>query len=295
MTPVRFFSSGVDSNCHSQLVNGNPVKMHLKRWITAFVAIPFLVLLIGTGGALMFSMVIGVISLIALWEFFHILLGKIEPLNPFCFKILAFIISPAIIWAAYMNSFKIILGLMALNLIISALISLPKFKSDASVWEIVLKQVLGILYIPVFLSYLVLIRNGDHGVSWIFFLLIVVFLGDTGAFYTGSYLGRHKLCPAVSPNKTIEGSVGGLSANVCAGAVFKIFFFPLLQWNLSILFFLCIGVAGQVGDLFESKLKRIANIKDSGELLPGHGGFLDRIDALLFAAPVAYFFIEYIL
>jgi phosphatidate cytidylyltransferase len=108
-------------------------------------------------------------------------------------------------------------------------------------------------------------------------------------------LGRHKLCPAVSPNKTIEGTVGGLAANVCAGALFKVFFFPLLQWNLSVLFFLCIGVAGQVGDLFESKLKRVANLKDSGALLPGHGGFLDRIDALLFAAPIAYFFIEHIL
>ena len=269
--------------------------MHSKRWITAFVAIPFLVLLIGSGGALIFSVVIGAVCLIALWEFFHILFGKTERLNPFCFKLLAFIIGPAIIWGAYINSFKNILSLIALNLIVSALISLPKFKSDASVSEIVFKQVLGVIYIPLFLSYLVLIRNGDDGVSWIFFLLIVIFLGDTGAFYTGSYLGRHKLCPAVSPNKTIEGSVGGLAVNVCAGALFKIFFFPLLQWNLSILFFLCIGVAGQVGDLFESKLKRVANIKDSGALLPGHGGFLDRIDALLFAAPVAYFFIEYIL
>jgi phosphatidate cytidylyltransferase len=77
--------------------------------------------------------------------------------------------------------------------------------------------------------------------------------------------------------------------------VFKIFFFPQLNWHLSILFFLCIGVAGQVGDLFESKLKRVANIKDSGSLLPGHGGILDRIDALLFAAPVAYFFKEFLL
>jgi phosphatidate cytidylyltransferase len=182
-----------------------------------------------------------------------------------------------------------------LNLMICALVLLFRFKSDATESEIVFKQVLGIVYIPVCLSYLVLIRNGDDGVSWTFFLLIVVFLGDTGAFYMGSYLGRHKLCPAVSPNKTIEGSVGGLAANVCAGALFKIFFFPLLRWNLSILFFLCIGVAGQVGDLFESKFKRVAHIKDSGALLPGHGGFLDRIDALLFAAPVAYFFIEYLL
>lgn len=269
--------------------------MHLKRWITAFAAIPLLALLIASGGTLMFAGVIGFVCLIALWEFFHIIVGKTDRSNPFCFKLLAFIVGPAIIWAAYMNSFKSMLGLIALNLIVSALISLPKFKFDASVSGIVLKQLLAVIYIPLFLSYLVIIRNGNDGISWIFFLLLVVFMGDTGAFYTGSYLGRHKLCPAVSPNKTIEGSVGGLAANVCSGALFKIFFFPLLQWNLSILFFLCIGVAGQVGDLFESKLKRVANIKDSSSLLPGHGGFLDRIDALLFAAPVAYLFKEYIL
>jgi phosphatidate cytidylyltransferase len=269
--------------------------MHLKRWITAFVAIPLLVLLIGRGGTSMFSLLIGAVCFIALWEFYQMLLGKTESFYPFCLKLLAFIIGPTIIWASYMNSFKIILGLIALNLMICALVLLFRFKSDATESEIVFKQVLGIVYIPVCLSYLVLIRNGDDGVSWTFFLLIVVFLGDTGAFYMGSYLGRHKLCPAVSPNKTIEGSVGGLAANVCAGALFKIFFFPLLRWNLSILFFLCIGVAGQVGDLFESKFKRVAHIKDSGALLPGHGGFLDRIDALLFAAPVAYFFIEYLL
>jgi phosphatidate cytidylyltransferase len=126
-------------------------------------------------------------------------------------------------------------------------------------------------------------------------LFFVVFLGDTGAFYVGSYLGRHKLSPIVSPNKTIEGAFGGIAANLSVGAFFKYFFIPRLPWGLGLLFFLTLGVVGQVGDLFESKLKRDSNIKDSGSLLPGHGGVLDRIDALLFAAPVAYLFKEYIL
>ncbi|MBW1753268.1 MAG: phosphatidate cytidylyltransferase, partial [Deltaproteobacteria bacterium] len=95
--------------------------------------------------------------------------------------------------------------------------------------------------------------------------------------------------------KTIEGSIGGLAANLAVGAGFKHFFLPLLPWGLSLVFFIAAGAAGQVGDLFESQLKRVGNRKDSGELLPGHGGILDRIDALLFAAPVAYFFKEYIL
>jgi phosphatidate cytidylyltransferase len=268
--------------------------MHLKRWITAFVGTPLLVLLIAGGGTLVFAVFVGAVCLVALWEFFHIVAGKTHLSNPFHLRLPAFILGPAIIWAAHMNSFKILSGLLALSLMAAALICLPRFKFDDSVSGIVFEQVLSVIYIPLFLSFLVLIRNSTDGIVWIFFLLTVVFTGDTAAFYTGSYFGRHKLCPAVSPNKTIEGSVGGLAANVCLGALFKIFFFPQWQWHSSLLLFLCIGVAGQVGDLFESMLKRGGNIKDSGSLLPGHGGFLDRIDALLFAAPVAYFFKAYI-
>lgn len=269
--------------------------MHLKRWITGLVAIPLLVLLISKGGGLLFAIIISIVCILALWEYFGIVLYRSKSFSLFGFQLSAFIIGTAIIWAAYINSFKIILVLIILNLIVSVLISLPKFKFDSLVSEIVTKQVLGIVYIPLLISYLVLIRNGIHGVSWLYFLLLIVFSGDIGSFYIGSFLGRHKLCPAVSPNKTIEGSVGGLVANIASGALFKYFFMPLLPWGLSILFFLSIGVAGQVGDLFESELKRVGNIKDSGTLLPGHGGLLDRIDALLFAAPVAYLFKEYIL
>ena len=269
--------------------------MHLKRWITAVVALPFLILLILKGGSFLLAIFVSIICIIALWEYFGIILPKAQSLSAFTLKLSAFIVGPAIIWAAYINSFKIVVGLITLNLIVAAFISLPKFKSDSLISEIVFKQVLGIIYIPLFLSYLVMIRNGDNGVIWIFFLLTLIFFGDTGAYYVGSYLGRHKLCPAVSPNKTIEGSVGGLATNIGVGALFKYLFMPLLPWGLSILFFLSMGVVGQLGDLFESGLKRVGNIKDSGTLLPGHGGILDRIDALLFAAPVAYFFKEYIL
>jgi phosphatidate cytidylyltransferase len=108
-------------------------------------------------------------------------------------------------------------------------------------------------------------------------------------------LGRHKLNPAVSPGKTIEGAIGGLAGNILVGSIAKFFFLPALSWGPSILFFLAAGLAGQVGDLFESEFKRASKIKDSGGILPGHGGFLDRIDALLFASPVAYFFKVYII
>jgi phosphatidate cytidylyltransferase len=198
-------------------------------------------------------------------------------------------------WSAYKNAFEMILILIALTLILSGLIALIHFKSNRFVFVRAAQQVLGIIYIPIFLSYVILIRNGLNGAEWIFAVLFIVFAGDTSAYYAGSYLGRYKLCPSVSPNKTIEGALGGLAANLGMGAILKSFFLAKSPWGLSILFFLVIGVAGQIGDLFESVIKRSANVKDSGGILPGHGGMLDRIDALLFAAPVTYFFKAYIL
>ena len=268
--------------------------MHLKRWITAVVALPFLILLLLKGGPLLFAIFIGIVSILALWEYHRIVLNAGGANRQDVMPLLGYMAAPLIIGAAHFNSFRIMLIIIPLNLIFAALISMPRFKSDPRVTEIVIRQVLGIIYIPLFLSFLVLIRNGLDGIIWIFFLLVVIFAGDTGAFYVGSYFGRHKLCPSVSPGKTIEGAAGGLIANLGIGMLYMRFFLPSLSWGIGILFLLSIGAAGQVGDLFESQLKRAGDIKDSGGILPGHGGILDRIDALLFAAPLAYLFKEFV-
>ncbi|MGA7144199.1 MAG: phosphatidate cytidylyltransferase, partial [Desulfobacterales bacterium] len=256
---------------------------------------PLLILLIGFGGTLWLAVVINVVCMVALWEYFRIVLNNDRSMPAVSFLLLALVTATAVIWAAYFHSFGALLDIIVLNVVFSGMLSVFKFKSDPSVCEIVFKQVAGIIYVPLFLSYLLFIRNGRDGIIWIFLLLIVVFIGDTGAYYVGSYLGRHKLCPSVSPNKTVEGALGGLLAGLGAGALYKSFLLSGLPWGLSLLFFLSITIAGQMGDLFESQLKRIARIKDSGTLLPGHGGVLDRIDALLFAAPVAYIFKAYLL
>ena len=269
--------------------------MHLKRWITSIVALPILFLLLFKGGRVLFAVFIGIVCLLGLREFFRIVYHQDEKHGYMMIPLTGFFVGPLMIWAAYMDSFRMMSGLIALNLMLTGTASLIYFKKDQAALQHVLKQVLGIAYIPLFLSYLVLIRNGANGVVWICFVLCIVFSGDVGAYYTGSYLGKHKLCPAVSPKKTIEGSIGGVAANVMTGALFKLFFLPALPWGAGVLFFISAGIAGQVGDLFESEYKRVAAVKDSGAILPGHGGILDRIDALLFAAPVAYYFKEYIL
>ena len=179
-------------------------------------------------------------------------------------------------------------------LVIVGLISTFLYKSKPSVVNVIPKQVQGIVYIPLLLSFLVSIRREPDGMTWIFLLLAVIFAGDVSAYYVGSYFGRHKLNPAISPGKTIEGAIGGLAGNLLVGSTGKFLFLPALSWGPAVLFFLAVGLAGQVGDLFESEFKRSSKIKDSGGILPGHGGFLDRIDALLFASPVAYLFIIYI-
>ena len=267
--------------------------MHLKRWITGVIALPFLIFFIVRGGAF-FVVLIGAVCLLSMWEYTSIVSdakGKAVSVV----MIVGVLVGELIILAASGNSFNLILTIIAFNMLICSLISIWQYKKNPNILETVKKQVQGIIYIPLLLSFLVLIRNQADGTIWIFFTLAVIFAGDTSAYYFGSYLGRHKLCPAVSPGKTIEGSIGGLTANLLVGSVVKLFFLPELPWAQSLFLFLVMGIAGQAGDLFESMLKRSSKVKDSGGLLPGHGGFLDRIDALLFAAPVAYLFKNYII
>jgi phosphatidate cytidylyltransferase len=150
--------------------------------------------------------------------------------------------------------------------------------------------VIGIVYICIYLSFLVSVRNGPDGIQWIFFILLVLWMGDTGAYIVGSMVGRIKLYPAVSPNKTIEGALAGLLFSVVAGLACKKIFLPPISMTHCILLTAGIALFGQLGDLCESVFKREKGFKDSGTILPGHGGILDRIDSLLFAAPFLYYY-----
>lgn len=261
--------------------------MHLKRWITGIIALPILYLLVWTGG-MVFYLLVAAASIITLWEYYRIVFAPDGPYAERLMPLLGLVFAPAIVWAFYDGKMAATPLILAVDLILAAGLSLPLFKNDPQAPLLVAKQVLGLVYIPTFLSFLVLIRFSPDGVAWIFWPLLTVFAGDTGAFYTGTYLGRHKLCPWVSPKKTIEGSLGGLAANVVVALIYKFLLLQDLATVPCILFALVIGAAGQAGDLFASEFKRSAGVKDSGALLPGHGGFLDRLDALLFASPLAY-------
>lgn len=126
------------------------------------------------------------------------------------------------------------------------------------------------------------------GPWWLFLLMAIVWLGDAAAFYVGSRLGRHKLAPTVSPNKSWEGSVAGFATGLAATALWSVWRLGEVDGRL-LLVGAATAAAAQIGDLVESMIKRGAGLKDSGALLPGHGGMLDRMDAMLFASPVFLF------
>ncbi|MBX9836873.1 MAG: phosphatidate cytidylyltransferase [Silvanigrellaceae bacterium] len=132
--------------------------------------------------------------------------------------------------------------------------------------------------------------DGSYRSAQLYFCLATILMGDTGAYFIGSRFGKHKLIPKVSPKKSIEGAIGGLLFSGLTALVLSHFFnLPFPAWY-AILIGICMGIAGQLGDLMESAFKRAGGYKDSGNLLPGHGGFLDRIDSLILGIPVAFLF-----
>ncbi len=269
--------------------------MHLKRWLTSIVAIPILAVFLYKAPVSLFTGFIGVLAVIALWEFYRIVYKHIKPAVGFIIPLWGVFIGLLLLFMVYASAWRVIPDLIIVNTLATAFFSIPRFKIHTGVVDVVSKEIQGLVYIPLALSTLILLRMEPDGVKWIFFLLFIVFAGDVGAFYVGRFFGRRKLSPAISPGKTIEGAVGGILTNIIVGYAFMIIFLPHLSLMGSLFFFIAVGVAGQAGDLFESEFKRVQQIKDSGSILPGHGGLLDRIDALLFAAPTAYLFKIYIL
>jgi len=149
----------------------------------------------------------------------------------------------------------------------------------------------GVLYLGLTLGTLSMTRLLPLGEWLIFFLLLVTWASDTGAYLVGTLYGRHRLAPTISPKKTVEGLVGGLIAAIIAGYAARWWFLPELSGLDCLILATLLTIAGLWGDLTESAMKRSVGMKDSGGILPGHGGMLDRLDSLLFAAPVFYYYV----
>lgn len=264
---------------------------HLKRWLTALVLLPLLILLVWKGGRFCFFLVVGLVAAVGLLEYYALVMSR----ETVALKAAGLAFCLALIATFYLGGLGVTPAALVLAFLGSAMICLARFDLKTSVPEMLYKQVTGLIYIPFLLGHLILIRGWDQGVTWIFVLMAVIIAGDTGAYYIGAVFGRHKLAPSISPGKTVEGAVGGLGANLLIGVLIKKYYFPEFGWSSWIALIMIMGALGQTGDLVESMLKRSVGIKDSGIIFPGHGGLLDRIDALLFAAPGLYYFKTYLL
>lgn len=263
--------------------------MHLKRWLTGICLTPVLIYVIGFGPRWLFHLLLFLVSLQALIEFFRFASREMP-------KFLR--------WAAYGTTFVFFLSLSAgklslLPVVIFLWAAVPMSylmftyrKEDHRSTEVLGKAVLGPLYLSLPLAMLILVDRLPRGNIWIFFLLILIFTCDTAAFYVGRNFGKHRMHPLVSPGKTWEGAIGGLLASLAVAFVWSQVS-TLYPFNLRMVFVAgSVSICGQIGDLTESMLKRNHGVKDSGGILPGHGGIMDRIDAHLFAIPVLFTFLE---
>jgi phosphatidate cytidylyltransferase len=253
------------------------------RIITGLLALPLLILFIHYAGLLLFRGFIGVVALLALHEFYAMALPAQRRAEAW----LAAVLGAALV---AMVPPQLLPALFTAAFLAFALVFLLRFGQLATVAGQLALLVTGLIYVALLLTHLPWLRELPYGREWIYLVLLIVMAGDTGAYFTGTSIGRRKLYPAVSPNKSVEGAVGGLIGSLLGASLAKASFFPGLSAIDVLVLGLGLGVLGQIGDLFESMLKRSFGVKDSGTLIPGHGGILDRLDSLLFAFAPAYYY-----
>jgi phosphatidate cytidylyltransferase len=290
----------------------------LKRIATAVVLIPIVMLLVLRAPVPVLAVVAAAVALITVHEFLKLTESYgVQPLRlpTYIFVGLLFLL-PAASAAGetpQLSALKFILGLgFACAMAPFLFLSIAMRRSPMSgAYPAAAASAFAFAYIALPMAMLVQLRQQLAGAFWLLYLLLVVWAGDIFAYFVGRSVGRHRMAPRISPKKTWEGAAASLAASLAVGILFfnhalQISSF-LLRWGLIqrrdglfglekpelwpiILLTVALNIAAQLGDLVESLIKRGAGVKDSGTILPGHGGMLDRIDALLFAAPLLWFY-----
>ena len=260
--------------------------MHLKRWLSGLVLAPSLILFILYAPPWLFLLFILLLTSLGLREFYALSLPGISRTQRAVGMLLGMLF-PLSLFSRDPRCFIATLAFVMLFLFIQTLFRPEEFPIRI---EWLSKHLLGLLYVPFFFAHFVLLHRLAGGRVWVLFALVAVYFGDTTAFYIGRAWGRRKLAPQISPAKTWEGGLGAVGGSLAGALIFKYLFFPQLPLVHALPLGAGIGVLGQLGDLFESLIKRSAKVKDSGMLIPGHGGLLDRVDSVLFASPWVYYY-----
>jgi phosphatidate cytidylyltransferase len=263
-----------------------------SRALVALVAIPILLLLIyqEIHHAILWAPVY-LASLIAMHELFALTMDDADSRRA------ALVIGAAVTAGFYWlpaDTQPVLVALVA-SFVLPALYYLFRFGDMSTVAARLAATTTGIVYGGILLTFLALIKRLPHGPDLIILVLASAWLSDTGGYFAGKSMGRHKLYPAVSPNKTWEGSIGGVLAAAAGAAVIKVLLLPEIGWLHIMMLAVPGAILGQIGDLAESLIKRSVGVKDSGALLPGHGGILDRVDAILFIAPYVFLYVVIVL
>lgn len=265
--------------------------MDFKKIAAALVLLPFFIWLIGWAPPILLLIVIMVLGIgIGFWEYTRIVFGK----NCLFETIIGWITSgiTALAVSTLAKPEHLLALLSAAFLVIS--ISFMFREQDLSkILENSSKIFFGTVLLGLFGGMIVALRLFESslgGFKLVILLFALVWINDAGAYFAGSLLGKNKIAPKISPNKTIEGSIGGFAATILLAMIIA-FFTDLIPIKEGLMLGIVMGVVGPLGDLFESAMKRGAGVKDSGNLIPGHGGILDRVDSILFGAPIIYFYV----
>ncbi len=260
----------------------------LRRIYSALVFVPLFYLLVRYGPPVLFFFLVTFVSLLALWEFYRMYFPTHghRMLMMAGVGLLIFVLS-AIQWLE-MTGFISLVTVVIFGAIIFLMMNFTPTKQVIPSFLII---PFGALYIGIGLGHFLLIRNLAEGDLFVFFVILVTWTADTAAYFTGVTMGRRQLAPRLSPKKTVEGFVGGLFCAIFVAGLSHFWFFPFLTLVECVIIGVLLACLGLLGDLAESFFKRSSGVKDSGTLIPGHGGFLDRLDSLLFTGPAFYYYI----
>lgn len=251
------------------------------RVLYAIPAIAFAIFIVASGG-LVFALGVILLGVVCLHELYE-MTARVRPV-----KLAGFLAIIGIVLSAHFgDQFQVVLAL-ALSILLTFVLSLAR-PGRANVSWAIAATLLGIFWIGLALAHAVMLRELPHGGALLVDVLVGTFIGDTCAYFAGRSFGRRPLAPLISPNKTLEGLIGGIAGGTFA---FWLFAFAYQDWfpgGYALLIGFTVALAAPVGDLFESMLKRDLQVKDTSRLMGAHGGLLDRLDALLFSVVAAYY------